>query len=135
LETQRWTFFINRLFLNNWIQTGNIRTTFRVLFSGHQLLHGSYGGVNGLSVGTEDIVEYGFYHINACPQSPFVMQYQTNTPIRREPVDGNFVINLDIYSNVLGRGKSHGIFSRTPDENNPGKYRLVARVVHAFLAN
>ena len=53
--------------LNNWIQTGNTRTTcqeiedggYIVTFSGDQLLHGSYGGTRGMPVGVGNFIVYG----------------------------------------------------------------------------
>ena len=55
-----------KLISNNWIQTGNTRTTcrdihdggYRITFSGDQLLHGSYGGERGIRAGVENSIDY-----------------------------------------------------------------------------
>ena len=53
---------------NNWIQTENTIKTccdiqiggYKVTFTGDQLLHGSFGGVEGTPAGVEDSVDYGY---------------------------------------------------------------------------
>ena len=131
-----------RLALNNWIQTGNTRSTcrdaydggFHVTFSADQLLHGSYGGADGIPIGVGENVNYGFSKINVCDQSPMIIQFQTATPFRHEPVDGTTFLNFDLYDRVLGRGKALGAYTVKPDTKEPGKYRIIARVVYTFPA-
>ena len=73
--------------LNNWIQTGNTRSTcykirdggLGVTFSGDQLLHGSYGGAGGLPADVTNSIVYGFYNIDVCQQSPVIIQVQSAT--------------------------------------------------------
>ena len=129
-----------RLIFNNWIRTGNTRTTCRdvqiggylVTFTGDQLLHGTYGGAEGIPAGEGDFLEYGYNIFDVCGQSPVVIQIQNATPFRKEPVDGAVFLNFDIYSHVLGYGKALGFISTKPLPDNPGEYRLVARVVFTF---
>ena len=131
-----------QLAYNNWIQTGNTRTTcrdifaggFLVAFTGEQVLHGSYGGADGIPVGGFNSLIYGFGLSYLCPQSPFIIQFQTATPVRLEPVDGSGFYNFDVYNNVLGHGRAPGVAYTTPDPDHPGKYRLVIRIVHTFPA-
>ena len=126
--------------LNNWIQTGNTRSTcyrirdggFRVTFSADQLLHGSYGGAGGLPVRVTNALGYGFYHIDACRQSPMIIQFQSGAPLRQEPIDGTNVLNFYLYNRVLGYGKAYGLFTIKPDPEEPGEYRIVARNVFTF---
>ena len=81
---------------NNWIHTGSTRSScYRmhgggasVTFSGEQILYGSYGGAEGKSVGPTNRLSYGFYIMDVCQQSPVLIQFQSNTPFRVEPVDG-----------------------------------------------
>ena len=128
------------LLLNNWIQTGNTHTTcreihdggIRVRFSGDQLLHGSYGGVAGIPAGVGDALIYGFSQVDVCDQSPVTIQFHTPTPFRQEPIDGSYFLNFDLYNQVLGHGKAIGTFSIKPDEDHPGKFRFVSRVVYTF---
>ena len=129
--------------LNNWIQTGSTRSTnyrmrdggFQVTFSGDQLLHGSYGGADGVPIGGNANVIYGFYSIEVCDQSPIVIQFKSATPTRQEAIDGTLNINLDIYNRVLGYGKAQGFFNVIRDTNNPDKFRLVTRNIMTFEVN
>ena len=129
--------------LNNWIQTGNTRSTcyrlrdggFRVTFSDDQLLHGSYGGAGGLPVDVTGLMVYGFYNIDVCQQSPVIIQSQSATPVRTVPVDGTFSSNLDLYNTVLGHGKARVSGSVTPDQERPGESRLELVNVLTFPAN
>ena len=131
------------LALSNWIQTGNTRFTcreiydggFLVTFTGDQLLHGSYGGDDGIPAGVGDSLDYGFTKIDVCDQSPVIIQFKTATPFRSEPVDGSRNLNFDIYNRVLGHGKALGAYTVKPDLKNPGKFRFVARVVFTFPTN
>ena len=123
---------------NYWIRTGSTRSSchtidlggFRVHFLGEQTLYGSYGGPEGKPAGI--IVVYGFFSINVCQQSPVILQFQTATPIRPEPIDGINVINQDIYNPVLGYGKGQGVVYYQPESN--GKVRLIIRNAITFPA-
>ena len=130
----------NLVTLNNWIQTGNTRSTcyrlrdggFQVKFIDDQLLHGSYGGAGGKSAGEKGLLVFGFYHIDACRQSPIIIQFQSGTPLRQEPIDGTNVLNCDLFNRALGYGKAYGLFTINPDPEEPGEYRIVARNVFTF---
>ena len=63
---------------------------------------------------------YGFYHIDVCHQSPVIIQFQSATPFRLEPIDGIYVFDYDLYNRVLGRGRAQGSEIRKPDPSNPG---------------
>ena len=127
---------------NNWIQTGRTRSScyqvsdggFQVSFLGDQTLYGSYGGAEGKPAGITEGIGYGFYRIDACQQSPIILQWQSMTPLRMEPVDGIIVINQEQYNRVLGHGKGQGIATFTPDPNEPGKLHLTIRNVITFPA-
>ena len=125
--------------LNNWIASGRTRSTcyrirdggFSVSFSGEQNLHGSYGGAVGRTVGLRDVLGYGFYKIEACEQSPVVIQYQCITPLSPGP-DGAVVINCDLYNRVLGYGKALGVSMITFDPDGLSRFRFTARSVFTF---
>ena len=129
--------------LNNWIQTGNTRSTcyrirdggFRVSFSDDQLLHGSYGGTGGKPAGVTNTLLYGFYRIDVCSQSPVIIQFQSSSPIRQEPIDGASIVNSDIYSRALGHGKALAVFTVTRDTNNPDQYHVLLRNSFTFPWN
>ena len=70
---------------------------------------------------------------DVCQQSPVLIQFQSSTPFRVEPVDRLIlVINLDLYSRVLGYGKAQGIGTLVPDLYQPEKYRLGVQNVFTF---
>ena len=127
---------------NNWIRNGNTRSTcykirdggFRVRFSADQTLYGSYGGAQGKPAGVNVVLVYGFYNIDVCQQSPMIIQYQSGSPLRAEPVDGTLVINFDLYNILLGHGNLHGIASLKPVQNEPGKYHYTTRNAFTFPA-
>ena len=75
---------------------------------------------------------YGFYIIDACQQSPLLIQFQSHTPFRFEPIDLTVIINLDLYNRVLGYGKAQSIGSILPDPYQPEKYRISMRNVLTF---
>ena len=127
---------------SNWIKTGSTRFScnriffggYHVVFSGDQLLHGSYGGVDGLPAGEENTMQYGYMNIDICDQSPVIIQYSHPSPFRFEPVDGTGIFHFDIYNNVLGYGKAVEVVTIKPDYDNPGKYRISSRDVFTFPA-
>ena len=127
---------------NHWIRSGSTRSVcylirdggFQVTFSGDQTLRGSYGGTEGKLTGSGDLLVYGFYNIDVCPQSPLIIQYQSSTPFRAEPVDGHYIINCDLYSTVLGEGKAQGIMSSYQTSENPNRYRVIAHNTFIFPA-
>ena len=126
--------------INNWIQSGNTRSTcyllhdggFQVTFSANQTLRGSYGGDTGKPAA--DILIYGFYNIDVCQQSPIIIQYQSGTPFRVEPVDGIGTVNCELYNRVLGHGRAQGIGIVIPDPDEPGRFRITIRNTFTFPA-
>ena len=126
--------------LSNWIQTGSTQSKcyqiyeggFEVAFSGTQILHGSYGGVDGELVGERDLLLYGFLSIDVCPQSPVIILFQSATPVRQVPVDNLIYFNNELYNRVLGYGKSLGFTTLTPALDEPGRFRLVSRSIYTF---
>ena len=115
------------LTMNNWIRTGNTRSNcYRIQDGGigvallaDRTLYGSYGGAEGKPIPVGNWLAYGFSSIDVCEQSPVIIQYQTATPFRLEPVDGTFIINFDLYNRVLGNGKALGISVIRPDPYQP----------------
>ena len=128
--------------MNDWIRTGNTRSNcyrmqdggFHVIFLANRTLYGSYGGAEGKPISADDVLGYGFLPIDVCEQSPVIIQYQSATPFRTEPVDGTLIINFDLYSRVLGNGKAQGILVVGPDPYQPEKFRIVVRSTFTFPA-
>ena len=125
---------------NNWIRNGNTRSRcykvrtggMRVTFSGDQTLYGSYGGDNGKPAEMGDALSAGIFRIDVCKQSPVIILYRSATPVRSEPVDGNFVGTFDTNNEVLGRGKAHLIINRIPDNNVADRFRITFRFLFTF---
>ena len=128
--------------MNDWIRTGNTRSNcyqitdggIIVSFLADRTLYGSYGGAEGKPVSVRNTVVYGLYSIDVCEQSPVIIQYQTATPYRPEPVDGTNIINVDLYNRVLGNGKAQGISMVGSDPYQPEKFRIVVRNTFTFPA-
>ena len=126
---------------NNWIRTGSTRSScynsrdggFHVTFSGDQTLYGSYGGMEGKPARAFiDFIAYGFYCIEVCSQSPVVIQYQSRTPFRLEPIDGFAIINCDLYNEVLGHGKALGVAFFVPATDGSGRCFVTVRNSFTF---
>ena len=125
---------------NNWIQSGSTRSVsypihdggFIVDFSANQTLRGSYGGTEGKPAGPAEFLNYAFYNIDVCPQSPVIIQVQSGSPFRAEPVDGHYILNFELYSTVLGHGTAQGIMSITQISENPSLYHVVIRSTITF---
>ena len=128
--------------VNNWFRSGNTRSAcylareggFRVTFSAEQTLHGSYGGATGKPAGVMNVVVYGFVSIEVCKQSPTIIQIQSSTPFRIEPVDGIGIVNAETYNRVLGHGRVQGIVIIIPDPDEPGRFRVTIRNTFTFPA-
>ena len=128
--------------VNNWFQSGNIHSAcypirvggFRVTFSAEQTLHGSYGGATGKPAGVTNGLLYGFFSIEVCKQSPIIIQLQSATPFRIEPIDGIGIFNTEAYNRVLGHGRSQGVSIAIPDPDEPGRFRVTLRNTFTFPA-
>ena len=128
--------------VNNWFRNGNTRSScylireggFRATFSAEQTLRGSYGGATGKPAGVTNAIIYGFVSIEVCKQSPIIIQIQSSTPFRIEPIDGIGVINGETYNRVLGHGKIQGIAIIIPDPDEPGRFRVTIRFTYTFPA-
>ena len=122
---------------NNWIQSGSTRSVsypirdggFIVDFSANQTLRGSYGGTEGKPAGPAEFLNYAF-NIDVCPQSPVIIQVQSGSPFRAEPVDGHYILNFELYSTVLGTAQ--GIMSITQISENPSLYHITIRSTITF---
>ena len=126
---------------NRWIVSGNTRSRcFRMFEGGYfvgstepkqQMLHGTYGGEQGIPVTyPDDSIIWGYYSIETCPQEPLVIQWNHQTPFRRN-VDGFYVSNHELYHRQLGKGAGHGVFAILPPDEN-GNFHQFGRLVYAF---
>ncbi len=103
-----------------------------VLFSGPQILYGTYGSEQGKSVSQGDVLGYQFYSIPVCVEQPIVLQYQTVIPVRYEAIDGHTISNMEVFHPTLGKGRLTGIFGFSGIPNEPGFIHLVMRAVITF---
>ena len=128
---------------SHWIRTGNTYSScyrlrnggFQVTFSAEQTLYGSYGGAEGKPVRMGNYVDYGFYIADVCKQSPLIIQFQSSSPARVEPIDGSLIVPIDLYNPVLGYGAATALVQFYPDPNEPGKFRAMNRNVMVFYSN
>ena len=107
---------------NQWIINGKFKNKcyemrdggFMVTFSEEQTLFGSYGREEGKPIAPGAFVVYGFYSIPVSEQQPIVIQYNSDTPFRFEPVDGFAVINCELHHGFLGEGVAQGVLRAVP---------------------
>ena len=126
---------------NRWIVSGNTRSVcfeirdggIMVPFIGEQILHGTYGGEEGIPVRARDALIYGFYNILVCAQEPLVIRYTSGTPGRFDPHDGFAIINNDLFHRVWGRGLAQGLLRFLPTED--GRFHVTIRNVFTFPAH
>ena len=111
--------FNSILIANRWILTGNRRSRcftmsvgyFGVTFNATTMLHGVYGGEQGLPVNAGELLVYGYFIIfGACSYQPILIQTRSNTPTRILPVEGWTVEDLRLYNRQLGDGRFQGVF-------------------------
>ena len=107
--------------------------SFDVTFSDNQILHGTYGGEEGIPVTSADTVVYGFYNIPVCAQEPLVIRFSSASPARLDLHDGFGIINCDLYHRVWGRGIAQGLFQGTPTED--GRIHFTIRNLFTFPAH
>ena len=126
---------------NRWIVSGNTRSRCSRVFEGgymvrnteprQQMLRGTYGGEQGIPVTFPDnFIIWGYFSIETCPQEPMIIQWNHQTPLRRN-VDGFSVHNQELYHRQLGKGAGHGVFTILPPDEN-GNVQQFGRLVLAF---
>ena len=126
---------------NRWIVSGNTKSmcfdfrvgSYRVNFNHQQILHGTYGGEEGIPAVPGDCLAYGFYNIPVCPQEPLVFQFSSISPFRVDPYDGFVLINVDVVHRVWGHGLAQGVTRLTPTED--GRVRVLTRNLITFPAH
>ena len=126
---------------NRWILTGNRRSRcftlsngyFGVTFNATTMLHGVYGGEQGLPVNPGDVLVYGYLAIfGACSQQPILIQTRSNTPTRELPVERWNVENLLLYNRQLGDGRYQGVFKLRLSPDDPTMVVVESQVVISF---
>ena len=104
-----------------------------VSFSGEQKLHGRYGGREGKSVTSGDLLSYQFFNIPIDGQEPIVFRIQTFFPVRQEPVDQHTISNMEVFNDKFGKGRISGVFQEfAPNPEDPKFLRVIMRAVITF---
>lgn len=104
--------------------TDNRDGGFIVIFGSDTILHGTYGGEEGIPIRANERILYGFYNIPLCPQSPLIIQFQSASPVRIDTVDGFANINCDLSNRELGPGLAQGVFRVTPLGDGNIRYNI-----------
>ena len=126
--------------VNRWLKNGNTRSTcytiraggFLLSFTGPQMLHGTYGGVEGKPANVGAGAGYGYHSIEICPQSPFVIQFQNPIPGHPHPVDRYNTIKSDVFHRTLGQGIELGASRIVPHNGDSSMLRYEYETVVTF---
>ena len=106
---------------------------FAINFNDTTMLHGVYGGEEGIPVSAGDTVIYGHMAIlGACAQQPIVIRAQNNIPGRTTPVEGWIVDEYRLYNRQLGRGRAQSVLKTAPSPNDPTMVVVEAQMVISF---
>ena len=119
--------FTHFVTVNRWISNGNTRSRcintlnggVRVTFAvgSTQVLRGTYGGATGRTVVRGEDLLWGYYSINACPQQPILIQYESTVP-GRQTTDSYVVNDNRVRHPQLGTGIEIVVFRVEPNYNN-----------------
>ena len=114
--------------VNRWIVNGNTRSRciqafnggLQVTFTDTQILSGTYGGATGRTIPVGESLLYGYYRVDACPQQPILIWYESINLSRSTADDGYFVSDNRLYTRSLGTGFEIAVFRLEPNFNrNP----------------
>ena len=123
--------------INNWLVTGNTRSSrcfdtreggFVVNFISEQVLHGTYGGIEGIMVAPGNNLVWAYYSINACEISPLLIQLNNDVPARSTD-DGIFVDSNRLFHRTLGTGSEKGLNTFTPVRNGSFVQFITRRIL------
>ena len=106
---------------------------FAINFNATTMLHGVYGGEEGIPVSAGDTVIYGHMAIlGACDQQPIVIQAQNNIPGRRTPAEEWIVDEYQLYNCQLGRGRAQFVSKSRSSPDDPTMIVIKAQMVISF---
>lgn len=110
---------------NRWLVSGNPRSRcfkvgfggFGVDFTGEMMLHGTYGGEEGIQAPADAFMVYqDLFFFDVCPQQPILIQYKSLVPARVLSFDGG-TIGIEehqLNSRQLGTGRVHIVTKARP---------------------
>lgn len=102
-----------------------------VFMTGDQMVYGTYGGEEGRRLVAGDNVNFAFFRLDSCEQSPLIIQCQTLTPTFRDPA-GFGIRNWECYNRFLGRGIVTGAQGQLVSPLGPEYRRIVVRHQMSF---
>ena len=126
---------------NRWVVNGRTTTRcyplgiggFKVDINGDMMLHGTYGGEEGIPVGMGDMLFYGHDLIyDACALQPILILAYSDVLKCSTPVKGWTATDFVISNRQLGRGVVRGVtrFRFPPDR--PGIFISETHEVYSF---
>ena len=129
--------------VNQWLKNGNTNSMCYVVriggllggFTGPQMLHGTYGGEEGILANPGHTLGYGYFSIDVCPQQPMLIRFQTPIPGRPDPIDGYSAVVSDLFHRTLGRGLEIGASRTVPHTADGSIRRFEFQSVHTFRSN
>ena len=129
--------------VNSWLRSGQTSSAcypvraggYIIRFTSDQILHGTYGGEQGILASSRDGLGYGYYVIDACPQEPLLIRFENTIPDRFDPIDGYSVIKEDVFHRTLGKGLAFGTSKTTSESADGSILRYEFRVVVNFPKN
>ena len=129
--------------VNSWLRSGQTRSAcypvraggYRIQFNAEQILHGTYGGEQGILASSNDGIAYGYYVIDVCPQEPLLIRFESTIPYRFDPIDGYSVTKEDVFHRTLGEGLAFGTLKTTNESADGSILRYEFRVVFNFPKN
>ena len=132
--------FTHYVTVNRWIVNGNTRSRcieafnggIQVTFSDTQILRGTYRSETGSAIpaAAGESLLYGYYRVDACPQQPILIRYESINP-SRSTADQYFVSDNRLYTRTLGTGFEIAIFRLEPNFN--GNPQLIHSRFYATL--
>ena len=102
----------------------------QVTFTDTQILSGTYGGATGRTIPVGESLLYVYYRVDACPQQPILIRYESINP-SQSTSDGYFVSDNRLYTRSLGTGFEIAIFRLEPNYN--GNPQLIHSQFYATL--
>ena len=129
--------------VNSWLRSGQTRSAcypvrtggYIIRFTSDQILHGTYGGEQGILASSRDGLGYGYFVIDACPQEPLLIRFENTIPDHFDPIDGYSVIKEDVFHRTLGEGLALGTSKTTSESADGSILRYEFRVVVNFPKN
>ena len=125
--------------VDRWLVTGNTRSGrcfntreggFVVDFTSNQVLHGTYGGTEGIVVAPGENMAWAYYSIDACEVAPVLILLTSDVPARTTP-DGIILDSNILFHRTLGRGSENSVNTFTPIANSTN-FQFVTRRILVF---